>query len=33
LSEATLISKLLKGFVGTGILFMAKAFFNGGELY
>lgn len=22
--------QLLKGFVGTGILFMAKAFFNGG---
>jgi hypothetical protein len=24
--------QLLKGFVGTGILFMAKAFFNGGKL-
>jgi amino acid permease len=27
-----LTQQLLKGFVGTGILFMAKAFFNGGEL-
>lgn len=25
--------KLLKGFVGTGILFMGKAFFNGGILF
>lgn len=26
-----LIFQLLKGFVGTGVLFMGKAFFNGGK--
>ena len=30
--NAKLNWQLLKGFVGTGILFMAKAFLNGGKL-
>lgn len=28
-----MISQIIKGFVGTGILFLGKAFFNGGLLF